>query len=147
MLDAVPTARTIQGLGQLVPGVTFDQPDVGGSRAMQQTYFFVRGTGSAQTVVMVDGLMTNGLMGDGAVNAYHNEAMTQEAVYMTSGGNAETMTAGVNLNLVPKDGGNRFTGGFKFAKSPSSWQGDNLTDELKSYNVRVGRPRVELLRS
>ena len=136
VLDAVPTARTIQGLGQLVPGVTFDQPDVGGSRAMQQTYFFVRGTGSAQTVVMVDGLMTNGLMGDGAVNAYHNEAMTQEAVYMTSGGNAETMTAGVNLNLVPKDGGNRFSGGFKFAKSPSSWQGNNLSDELKSFNVR-----------
>lgn len=79
VLDAVPTARTIQGLGQLVPGVTFNQPDVGGSRAMQQTYFFVRGSGSAQTVVMVDGLMTNGLMGDGAVNAYHNEAMTQEA--------------------------------------------------------------------
>lgn len=136
VLDAVPTARTIQGLGQLVPGVTFDQPDVGGSRAMQQTYFFVRGTGSAQTIVMVDGLMTNGLMGDGAVNAYHNEAMTQEAVYMTSGGNAETMTAGVNLNLVPKDGGNRYTGGFKFAKSPSSWQGNNLSDELRSFNVR-----------
>lgn len=137
VLDAVPTARTIQGLGQLVPGVTFDQPDVGGSRAMQQTYFFVRGTGSAQTVVMVDGLMTNGLMGDGAVNAYHNESMTQEAVYMTSGGNAETMTAGVNLNLVPKDGGNRFSGGFKYAKSPADWQGDNLTDELKSYNIRA----------
>ena len=133
----MPTARTIQGLGQLVPGVTFDQPDVGGSRAMQQTYFFVRGSGSAQTVVMVDGLMTNGLMGDGAVNAYHNEAMTQEAVYMTSGGNAETMTAGVNLNLVPKDGGNRFTGGIKYAKSPADWQGDNLTDELKSFNVRA----------
>ncbi len=137
VLDAVPTGRTIQGLGQLVPGVTFDQPDVGGSRAMQQTYFFVRGSGSAQTVVMVDGLMTNGLMGDGAVNAYHNEAMTQEAVYMTSGGNAETMTAGVNLNLVPKDGGNRFTGGAKYAKSPASWQGNNLSDELKSFNVRA----------
>ncbi len=137
VLDAVPTARTIQGLGQLVPGVTFNQPDVGGSRAMQQTYFFVRGTGSAQTIVMVDGLMTNGLMGDGAVNAYHNEAMTQEAVYMTSGGNSETMTAGVNLNLVPKDGGNRFAGGVKYAKSPADWQGNNLSDELKSFNVRA----------
>jgi hypothetical protein len=136
VLDAVPTARTIQGLGQLIPGVTFNQPDVGGSRAMQQTYFFVRGTGSAQTVVMVDGMMTNGLMGDGAVNAYHNEAMTQEAVYMTSGGNSETMTGGVNLNLVPKDGGNRFAGGLKFLKSPSSWQGDNLTDELLGLGVR-----------
>lgn len=136
ILDAVPTARTIQGLGQLVPGVVLNQPDVGGSRAMQQTYFFVRGTGSAQTVVMVDGLMTNGLMGDGAVNAYHNEAMTQEAVYMTSGGNAETMTGGVNLNLVPKDGGNRFAGGVKYAKSPADWQGDNLTDRLRAQNVR-----------
>ncbi len=137
VLDAVPTARTIQGLGQLVPGVTFNQPDVGGSRAMQQTYFFVRGTGSAQTVVMVDGLMTNGLMGDGAVNAYHNEAMTQEAVYMTSGGNAETMTGGVSLNLVPKDGGNRFSGGIKYAKSPADLQGDNLSDELKAFNIRA----------
>ncbi len=137
VLDAVPTARTIQGLGQLIPGVTFNQPDVGGSRAMQQTYFFVRGTGSAQTVVQVDGLMTNGLMGDGAVNAYHNEAMTQEAVYMTSGGNAETMTGGVTLNLVPKDGGNRFSGGVKYAKSPADWQGDNLSDELRSFNVRA----------
>ena len=137
VLDAVPTARTIQGLGQLVPGVVLSTPDVGGSRAMQQTYFAVRGTGAAQTVVMVDGLMTNGLMGDGAVNAYHNEAMVQEAVYMTSGGNAETLTAGVNMNLVPKDGGNRFAGGIKYAKSPAAWQGNNLTDELIAKNVRA----------
>ena len=99
-------------------GVTLERPDVGGSRAMQQTYFVVRGQGGAQTVVMVDGLMTNGLMGDGAVQAYHNEAMTQEAVYKTAGGNAETITGGVNMNLIPKDGGNQFTGGFKALKSP-----------------------------
>ena len=68
VLDAVPTAKTIQGLGQLVLGVTLNSPDVGGSRAMQQTYFTIRGTGGAQSVVLVDGLMTNGLMGDGAVH-------------------------------------------------------------------------------
>ena len=68
VLDAVPTAKTIQGLGQLVLGVTLNSPDVGGSRAMQQTYFAIRGTGGAQSVVLVDGLMTNGLMGDGAVH-------------------------------------------------------------------------------
>lgn len=135
VLDAVPTAKTIQGLGQLVVGVTLNVPDVGGSRAMQQTYFAIRGQGGAQTVVMVDGLMTNGLMGDGAVQAYHNEAMTQEAVYQTAGGSAETLTGGVNLNLVPKDGGNQWSGGFKFAKSPASWQGNNLTDHLKSLGV------------
>src|SRR6188472_4067196 len=81
VLNAVPTAGTVQGLGQLVVGVTLTTPDVGGSRAMQQAYFAVRRQGGAQTVTLVDGLMTNGLMGDGAVLTYHNEAMTQEAVY------------------------------------------------------------------
>ena len=135
VLSAVPTAGTIQGLGQLVVGVTLNVPDVGGSRAMQQTYFAVRGQGGAQTVVLVDGMMTNGLMGDGAVQAYHNEAMTQEAVYQTAGGNAETLTGGVNMNLIPKDGGNQFRGGFKAFKSPESWQGDNLTDDLTAMGV------------
>jgi len=135
VLSAVPTAGTIQGLGQLVVGVTLNVPDVGGSRAMQQTYFAVRGQGGAQTVVLVDGMMTNGLMGDGAVQAYHNESMTQEAVYQTAGGNAETLTGGVNMNLIPKDGGNQFRGGAKAFKSPKQWQGDNLTDNLRSLGV------------
>ncbi len=131
----MPTAGTVQGLGQLVVGVTLTTPDVGGSRAMQQAYFAVRGQGGAQTVTLVDGLMTNGLMGDGAVLAYHNEAMTQEAVYQTAGGNAETLTGGVNMNLIPKDGGNQFRGGFKAFKSPAAWQGDNLTDDLRALGV------------
>ena len=135
VLSAVPTAGTIQGLGQLVVGVTLNVPDVGGSRAMQQTYFAVRGQGGAQTVVLVDGLMTNGLMGDGAVQAYHNETMTQEAVYQTAGGNAETLTGGVNMNLIPKDGGNQWRGAFKGYKSPAAWQGDNFTDELRAMGV------------
>ncbi len=135
VLDAVPTARTIQSLGQLVVGVALSSPDVGGSRAMQQTYFAVHGVGASGTMVMVDGLVTNGLMGDGAVQAYHNESMIQEAVYQTAGGSAETITGGLNMNLVPKDGGNRFAGSFKAAKSPESWQGDNLTDSLKDQGV------------
>ena len=142
VLDAVPTAKTIQGLGQLVLGVRLDAPDVGGSRAMQQTYFTIRGTGGAQSVVLVDGLMTNGLMGDGAVQAYHNEAMSQEMVYQTAGGAAETLTGGVTMNLVPKDGGNQFRGGAKWAKSPESWQGDNLTDDLKAMGV-TGVDRIK----
>ena len=48
VLDAVPTARTIQSLGQLVVGVTLSSPDVGGSRAMQQTYFAVHGVGASR---------------------------------------------------------------------------------------------------
>src|SRR5499427_2740088 len=135
VLDAVPSAKTIQSLGQLVVGVTLSSPDVGGSRAMQQTYFSVHGVGAAGANVTVDGMLTNGVMGDGAVQAYHNEAMIQEAVYQTAGGTAETITGGVNMNLVPKDGGNRFMGALKYAKSPKQWQGDNLTADLRAKGI------------
>ena len=77
IVDAVPSAKTIQSLGQLIPGVQLSSPDVGGSRAMQQTYFSVHGVGASGSMVTVDGLVTNGTMGDGAVMAYHNEAMIQ----------------------------------------------------------------------
>ena len=135
VLDSVPSAKTIQSLGQLIVGVTLTSPDVGGSRAMQQTYFSVHGVGASGSMVTVDGLVTNGVMGDGAVMAYHNEAMIQEAVYQTAGGTAETITGGVNMNLVPKDGGNRFAGALKYAKSPKQWQGDNLTSRLEGLGV------------
>jgi hypothetical protein len=81
-------------------------------------------------------------MGDGAVQAYHNEAMSQEMVYQTAGGAAETLTGGVTMNLVPKDGGNQFRGGAKWAKSPESWQGNNLSDDLKAMGV-TGVDRIK----
>ena len=58
VLDAIPTGRTIQGMGQLITGVSLNAPDVGGSRAMQQTYMSAHGAGSSQTTVQVDGLMS-----------------------------------------------------------------------------------------
>src|SRR5581483_6711907 len=56
VLDAVPSAKTLQSLGQLIVGVQLSSPDVGGSRAMQQTYFAVHGVGAAGANVTVDGL-------------------------------------------------------------------------------------------
>jgi len=74
VLDAVPSAHTIQSVGQLVVGVTLTAPDVGGSQAMQQTYFTVHGLGAAQTSLMMDGMIINGLQGDGAIQTYTNDA-------------------------------------------------------------------------
>ena len=98
VLDAVPTAHTIQGVGQLVVGVTLTAPDVGGSQAMQQTYFTVHGLGAAQTSLMMDGMIINGLQGDGAIQTYTNDAGNQEMVYQTGGGTVDSPTGGVKIN-------------------------------------------------
>src|SRR5262247_2082967 len=75
-LDAIPTGRTIQAMGQLITGISLNSPDVGGSRAMQQTYMSAHGAGASQTTVQVDGLLVNGIDVDGAVQSYFNSSMS-----------------------------------------------------------------------
>jgi hypothetical protein len=131
-LDAIPTGRTIQSVGQLVVGVSLNVPDVGGSRAMQQTYMSVHGLSASQVTTQVDGMMVNGLDGDGAVQNYFNNAMSQEMSYQTAGAGADVSGGGVRLNMVPKEGGNQYSGSWFGAWSDGSWQGKNLTDDLRS---------------
>ena len=99
---AAPSRR----MGQLITGVSLNQPDIGGSKAMQQTYMSAHGAGSSQTTVQVDGLMMNGIDVDGAVQNYFNSSMSQEMVYTTSGASADVAGGGVRLNMIPRDGGN-----------------------------------------
>ena len=131
VLDTIPTGRTIQSVGQLVVGVTLNVPDVGGSRAMQQTYMSVHGLSSSQVVTQVDGMMVNGLDGDGAVQNYFNNMMSQEMSYQTAGAATDVSGGGVRLNMIPKEGGNRFSGAFFGAWSDGAWQSNNLTQSLR----------------
>src|SRR6266536_2493206 len=137
VLDAVPSAHTLQSVGQLVVGVSLTAPDVGGSQAMQQTYFTVHGLGAAQTSVTIDGMIVNGLQGDGAIQSYLNEGANQEMVYQTGGGTVDSPTAGVKINLVPKEGGNRFNGSLFEGYESSKIQSDNLTSKLAAAGVKT----------
>src|SRR5215471_4303814 len=136
-LDAIPTGRTIQGMGQLVVGVSLNIPDVGGSRAMQQTYMSTHGLGASQTTVQVDGLMVNGLDGDGAVQNYFNSSMSQEMVYTTSGASADVSGGGVRLNMIPRDGGNRVSGSLFSGYQDQNFQSNNLTPELQTRGLKT----------
>src|SRR4029078_11099633 len=106
-IDAIPTGRTIQGLGQLIVGVSLNLPDTGGARAMQQTYLATHGMTSANNTVMGDGMIVNGLQSDGSLQSYFNDAMNQEVAYQTSGIGAETSAGGVGPNMIPRESGNR----------------------------------------
>ena len=129
-LDAIPTGRTIQGMGQLITGVSLNQPDIGGSKAMQQTYMSAHGAGASQTTVQVDGLMVNGIDVDGAVQSYFNSSMSQEMVYTTSGASADVAGGGVRLNMIPRDGGNTLSGSLFLGYQNKSFQSNNVTDDL-----------------
>jgi len=137
-VDNIPTGRTIQGMGQLIVGINLSLPDTGGARAMQQTYMSTHGMTTANTTVLVDGMMINGLQSDGAVQSYTNDSMSQEVSYQTSGIGADTQAGGVRLNMIPREGGNRFSGTFGASYRPGEWQATNITPRHEARNLTVG---------
>jgi hypothetical protein len=94
---------------------------------------------ASNNTVMVDGMRVNGLQADGAVQSYFNDAMSQEVSYQSSGHGAETSSGGVRLNMIPREGGNRFSGDFKGSYRPGEWQSDNTSQRLKDKGVLAGQ--------
>ena len=132
VIDALPTTRNMQSVGSIVPGVKLSRPDVGGSQGMEQTYMRTHGADDRHTSMQVDGMSVNSSMGDGNIQAYNDDALAQQVVFQTSGMPAEVASGGVRVNLIPKDGGNTVKGGGFFGGTASSWQANNLTDDLRA---------------
>jgi hypothetical protein len=131
VLDNLPTGNNIWEMAQMVPGINVTDAvgrttsSVGGSSGATQNYMSVHGMGAAQNVVMVDGMTVSGLEANGAVQAYFNNDMNAEVSYQTSGIGADRSGGGVTVNMIPREGGNRFSGNGKFSFRPRDWIADN----------------------
>ena len=137
VLDVLPTPRSIQAAGVLIPGVTMSATvgggrDVGGSTKLQQPSLTFHG--NSQTIQRWDGFWLSNVQGSGtggATSFYVNDSGAQELVYSTGAETMDMPTAGLYVNMIPKDGGNRLTGLLFADFTRSGWQADNLTDDLK----------------
>ncbi len=139
LLDAVPTGgRNIQSVGTLMAGVQKSGPDVGGAAGMQQRYIFAHGGDPKDNAIQVDGMSVKGIEGDGAIQNYFNEGMFQEFSYQTGAVSAENSNGGILLNMIPKEGGNRFSADLFYSGTGSGLQSDNLTQKLKDQGVTAG---------
>lgn len=85
---------------------------------------------------MRDGMPANSLSGSGNRTLSFNAAATQEVVVSAAGALAESETGGVHLNVVPREGGNSFSGTLRSTFGHKNLQGTNITDELRARNVR-----------
>lgn len=143
-LDSIPTARNYAGTAALLPGIRMTNTDVGGNQQIEQIYMITHGSRRTDTTLQVDGMSVNSLMNDGEVQAYFSDAANAEVSYQTSALGAEVSTGGVRINMIPKDGGNRYSGSLFFGGSGESWQGDNVTADLRQRGLAAGN-RVALI--
>lgn len=137
-LDGLPTARNMQQIGALIPGLKTSGSDVGGANSMNQTYVSGHGVVRKETTYQIDGMDIRTLSSDGIVQMYTNEAANQEMTFQTSAIGADTGAGGVRLNIIPREGGNRLSGSIYAGGSPSSFIGENITQDLKDRGFTVG---------
>jgi hypothetical protein len=138
LIDAVPTGRTYAQLGLLAVGVKPSSQAVGGARTATQQRLLAHGQVPKDNTVAIDGMKMNSMYLGGETQANHNDAMVQEATVQTTSLGAEVSGGGVVVNLIPRDGGNTFSGGFFAGYTDSSFQGENLTPELEARGLRQG---------
>ena len=138
LLTAIPSARTYQTMVALAPGVTTTGgQDVGGLNSPATRAFGIHGGPATEGRVMVDGMSAGGARGGAGVSNYQVDVgNAQELTYTLSGGLGEAETGGPIMNVVPKTGGNKFTGSFFFSGANSAMQGSNLTPELYAAGLK-----------
>ena len=144
VLEVIPHSRTAANLTAMIPGIQTVRADIGGSGGTSNGDI-----GNIHGGRYIDGRsMTNGLStahgnGGSGTGNLGNVAGAAESVVTTSGGLAEAETSGVIVNVIPRDGGNRFSGSFLLTGANASMQASNYTQELKDRGL--GSP-AELLK-
>src|SRR5262245_41128216 len=137
-IDALPTSRTYASDATLALGVMPNGQNVGGARASTQQRLLAHGMSAVNNTISVDGMKMNTNVGDGVTISQHNEAMSQEVTTQTASASAEVSGGGLSLNLIPKEGGNTFSGSNFVSYSGGSFQSDNLSDSLKAQGLTSG---------
>ena len=130
LLDAVPVPRMYQAEGALAVGTKVSDQNVGGARSAVNPRLTAHMSVTKDTTIDVDGMKMNTLVGGGDSHPDHNDAMTQEVTVQTAALGAEVSAGGPHLNLIPREGGNVFSGATYLGYTDSAFQFSNLTDDL-----------------
>ncbi len=133
VIDMVPTGnRSWSALAMLVPGARVSGgANVGGTTSAQAAAT-IHGSRVQESMMLFDGMRYNQGVGTGGVrNALSaNDGNVEQISFSTAAISAESEVGGFVHNIIPKEGGNRFSGSLAMNYSGSGMQWDNLDPNL-----------------
>jgi hypothetical protein len=139
LIQAIPSARAYNGIVRLIPSMTGGSNDVVLSPGM--IVFGSRGGRGNEGRVQVDGLNTGASLNGGGVSGYRQDLENATEVSIsTSGGMGEAEVGGIAMNIIPRTGGNNFTGHVYATGFNDATQASNYTDRIKTIGLAPGNP-------
>ena len=99
-------------------------------------FFTSRGGRSNEGTIQIDGMNVGSAFNGGGVAGYGYDTTNAQEVQLTvAGGLGEADRGGPQFNIIPKTGGNMFSGTV-FGSLAGKWsQGNNVDDTLKSFGI------------
>jgi hypothetical protein len=147
-IDVIPTgSRSFDNLGALIPGVSVNaaftsRQDVGGTAANGLQWLAIHGGRTRDQQQSVDGMYVGAIHavdGSSTFNGFADGA-TQEITLGISAHSAEAETGGIQVNIIPKSGGNDFSGNVYATWANRGMQSDNFDSELASKGLKAPNP-------
>ena len=138
VLSSIPANRSFEHLAALVPGIQLSTTaqNVGGINGPVPPYFGGHGGSGFEGRLRMDGIGTGGATG-GVSLLIVDTGNAAEITVSTTGGLADAEVGGPEINVVPRTGGNTFSGQMFVAGANGSMQSDNFTQELKGAGLRA----------
>src|SRR5689334_8735016 len=135
----LPSVRSYSYLLNTVPGMVSNNNNVNTGPVF--AIFPVHGGRGVESRLTVDGLnISNPPGGNQPPNFTADVGNAAEVTMTTSGGLGENETAGLTMNIVPKQGGNSLSGLAFVSGYSKGMLADNYTDELKARGVTEPAP-------
>src|SRR4029079_9283626 len=133
-IQSIPASRGYGNVLATIPGIQATGLDV--SSGVSTNFFTARGGRGNEGTIQIDGMSVGSAFNGGGVAGFGYPIGESSEIQVTiAGGLGETDRGGPAFNLVPKTGGNKFSG-TGFLSLAGKWsQGDNINDQLKSYGL------------
>src|SRR3954469_8495321 len=139
-LQTLPATRGYGSVIATVPALSIGGVAGAGATTAPTTpemmFFTAHGGDSSEGRVLTNGLTLAAPFGGGGTSTLtYDVANAEEMQVLVSGGLGEAETGGPSLNMVPKSGGNRFSGSAFYSTSGDWAASNNVDDELKAVGI------------
>ena len=143
VIDTVPTGKSFQNLGVLIPGVVGGQvvgstvtQDVGGQSGQNFMTMAIHGGRQTDQRIEVEGMSMSAWTRPDSSAVLFMDGNFQEYNINVAANTAEGETGGVRINMIPREGGNSFRGSLFANVGVPRWQTNNLTDALRQTGLQ-----------
>jgi hypothetical protein len=133
VVQSLPASRGYGNYLAAVPGIQVT--GLGSSAQPSQSFFSSRGGRNGEGTIQIDGMNVGSSVGGGGVSGYRYDMNTAAEVQVSiAGGLAEVDRGGPAFNMIPRTGGNTFSGTY-FINWAGDWsQGSNIDQRLRDLN-------------